>query len=99
MKRNLYGRISVALMLFVVMASTVSLALVGHLKTRRRPPAAIEGSNPNAFFVWGTMASYQYTFTYDPHAADTWLFQSGGGKLIQGTNVVPTSKPKWAWKN
>lgn len=99
MKRNLYGRINLALMLFVVMTLALTLALPGRFQTRAGPPAINGGSNPNYFFVWGTKASWQYTFTYDPHAADVWLFKSGGGNFSLGTNVIPTSKPKWAWRN
>ena len=36
-------------------------------------------NNPNRFFLWGTSTSYRYAFTYDPHAADMWLFECGGG--------------------
>jgi len=36
-------------------------------------------NNPNRFRLWGNSNSYSYTFTYDPHAADVWLFESAGG--------------------
>jgi hypothetical protein len=36
-------------------------------------------NNPNTFYLWSGGTSFAYTFTYDPHAADVWLFQSGGG--------------------
>jgi len=36
-------------------------------------------NNPDRFFIWTTNgASYSHAFTYDPHAADDWLRESGG---------------------
>jgi hypothetical protein len=61
------------------------------------------GNNPNKFFLWATNSSYCYTFTYDPHAADVWRFESGGGygsstfvtasaaPLRPGSNSIPSS--------
>ena len=36
--------------------------------------------NPNKFYLWSETGrfTYTYTFTYDPRAADEWLFESGG---------------------
>lgn len=39
--------------------------------------------NPDKFFLWTTNTSFHYIFTYDPHAADVWLFESGGGRLSE----------------
>lgn len=42
------------------------------------PDAWMLGSpnNPDNFFLWTTNGKvYQHTFTYDPHAADDWLFE------------------------
>jgi hypothetical protein len=33
--------------------------------------------NPDKFFPWGTTAHFDYSFTYDPHAADEWRFEHG----------------------
>ena len=58
------------------------LVLVSHFggttKTARNRP----GDNPNKFHLWATDAGFTYTFTYDPHAADVWLFQSGGSRAV-----------------
>ena len=35
-------------------------------------------NNPDKFHLWATNSSYTYTFTYDPLAADQWLFRTGG---------------------
>jgi hypothetical protein len=36
-------------------------------------------NNPSRFRLCGNSTSFTYTFTYDPRAADVWLFESGGG--------------------
>jgi hypothetical protein len=71
--------------------------LLLHVKARVRPQTLNAGNNPNYFVIWQTNSSFQYTFTYDPHAADVWLFQSGGRP--RGTNESPLPKPKWTWTN
>jgi len=35
-------------------------------------------NNPDKFHLWATNSAYVYTFTYDPLAADQWLFRTGG---------------------
>jgi len=34
-------------------------------------------NNPDKFFLWGATNHFDYTFTYDPHAADEWRFEHG----------------------
>ena len=34
--------------------------------------------NPDKFYLFATNSSYNCTFTYDPRAADEWLFHTGG---------------------
>lgn len=51
------------------------------------------GNNPNKFCLWATNSSFRYTFTYDPHAADVWLFESGGGHMT-GTGATPMRMPE-----
>ena len=59
---------------------------------RFRPATVFEGrkvnDNPDKFFLWTTNKSFHYIFTYDPHAADVWLFESGGGNLSE-SNTRP----------
>jgi hypothetical protein len=43
--------------------------------------------NPDKFYLWTTNKSVRHDFVYDPHAADVWLFESGGGNLVQ-TNAA-----------
>jgi len=33
--------------------------------------------NPDKFFLWGSTNNFDYSFTYDPHAADEWRFEFG----------------------
>jgi hypothetical protein len=37
------------------------------------------GNNPDKFYLWRTNSSCDCFFTYDPRAADEWLFHTGGG--------------------
>ena len=34
-------------------------------------------NNPDKFFLWGAPTNINYSFTYDPHAADDWRFEHG----------------------
>ena len=36
-------------------------------------------NNPDKFFLERTNSGFSYSFTYDPLAADQWLFQFGRG--------------------
>lgn len=40
-------------------------------------PVEVPDNNPDKFRLWTSNSGYQYTFTYDPHAADAWLFRGG----------------------
>jgi hypothetical protein len=33
--------------------------------------------NPDKFYLQATSSSFNYAFTYDPRAADEWLFHNG----------------------
>ena len=33
--------------------------------------------NPDKFFLWTVGTNFDYSFTYDPHAADEWRFEYG----------------------
>ena len=35
-------------------------------------------NNPDKFYLCATNSAYDYHFTYDPRAADEWLFHTGG---------------------
>jgi hypothetical protein len=34
-------------------------------------------NNPDKFFLCGAPTNFNYSFTYDPHAADEWRFEHG----------------------
>lgn len=42
-------------------------------------------SNPDKFYLWTTGRGYSFRFTYNPHAADAWMFRTAEGHL-QNTN-------------
>lgn len=67
------------------------------LHTQIQPPLpGMVLNNPNAFVAWSTNTSVHYTFTYDPHAADVWRFETGG-TASPDTNNFSLAKPKWIW--
>jgi hypothetical protein len=49
------------------------------LRSRLQPPPDAWmlnlTNNPDKFFLWGANTNINYTFTYDPHAADEWRFE------------------------
>jgi hypothetical protein len=47
------------------------------------------GDNPDQFHLWTTNSQFGYAFTYDPHAADDWLFDSAAAARNQGTGLMP----------
>ena len=85
-----FGAVSVLMVMF----------WVGRLvhNTRAAWPAKNPNYNPNAFVAWSTNSSVYYVFTYDPHAADVWRFETGG-QALANTNDPTWIKPKWVWKN
>jgi len=44
-------------------------------------------NNPDKFYLWTTGKGYSFRFTYNPHAADAWMFKTAEGKL-QNTNQM-----------
>jgi len=84
-------------------AFTALLALAAFLLLARisvRFPASMTGledDNPQKFHMWATGCSFSYTFTCDPHAADIWMFQTGGGTMLvlpprPDTPPLPTNR-------
>jgi hypothetical protein len=51
--------------------------------TSRLPPemstSGIANNNPDKFYLSVTGQAYSYCFTYDPHAADAWMFRTAEG--------------------
>lgn len=41
---------------------------------------ARQNNNPDQFNLFSTTNSFEYFFTYDPLAADEWLFHAGGNE-------------------
>ena len=61
----------------VFLLGAVLLLSIGFIRSVH-PPASSENNNPDKFYLRSTGSSFTYTFTYDPHAADAWLFRAGG---------------------
>jgi hypothetical protein len=51
--------------------------VLGYFKLTTNVRREEPDNNPDKFHLWTTNSSYGYTFTYDPHAADAWLFRTG----------------------
>ena len=57
------------------------------IASRRHAPALREADdNPNKFFLCATGREFSVRYTYDPHAADLWMFRTAEGKLRLRTN-------------
>ena len=74
---------------------TLVMSLILAMARLKAPAARTDDNNPNKFLAWATNSSISYTFTYDPHAADVWLFHAGDQPV--GTNTS-LSNPGWCWK-
>jgi hypothetical protein len=47
-------------------------------------------NNPDGFYLCATGRVFSYNFTYDPHAADDWMFRTAEGSMGQ-LNHRPSS--------
>ncbi len=45
-------------------------------------------NNPDKFYLWTTGNTYSFTYTYDPHAADLWMFRTAEGHLLPTSNQI-----------
>jgi len=54
----------------------------------------LDRNNPRRFHLWGSGASYRYTFTYDPREMDIWMLRSGGGS-VPAAVVMQTFTNPW----
>ena len=68
---------SVLLVLWLL-AAVFCLGVLGYFKLTSQVRLEKPDNNPDKFHLWATNSSYGYTFTYDPHAADAWLFRTVG---------------------
>ena len=66
------------LLLSCLLTAVVALLLI----PRPRFPATLRvkevNNNPDKFHLVATNAAYDFSFTYDPLAADEWRFETGG---------------------
>jgi hypothetical protein len=56
----------------------LGLALRAHTGAVR---TRVENDNPNRFYRYATGKEFSIRYTYDPHAADLWMFRTAEGHL------------------
>lgn len=66
------------------------VATLEHFKSVMAGERRRVNNNPDKFYLWTNSKTIHHAFEYDPHAADVWLFESGGGKLSV-TNTAATN--------
>ncbi len=52
-------------------------------------------NNPDKFYLWTTGNTYSFTYTYDPHAADLWMFRTAEGHLLPASNQADGGMGVW----
>lgn len=59
-----------------LIVTALGLAALGHFRFTATADRMKPDNNPDKFHLWTANTGYIYTFTYDPHAADAWLFEA-----------------------
>ena len=69
----------------LVLLVVISLPVIVIFMSQRLPTATELGptdNNPDKFYMWCTTDKVvSVAFTYDPHAADAWMFRTAEGHL------------------
>ena len=74
------------LILPVVISLAAGVAVLSrHVPTS--PELNPQDNNPDKFYLWTTGKGYSFRFTYNPHAADAWMFRTAEGHL-ESSNVL-----------
>ena len=60
------------------LATIITAVATLHLNRSGDVPKRQPDNNPDKFHLAATNSTYDYSFTYDPLAADQWRFESGG---------------------
>jgi hypothetical protein len=68
------------LVVFAVGIGVVSRGHTGAAGSR------MENDNPNKFYLYATGKEFLVRYTYDPHAADLWIFRTAEGHLSGGND-------------
>ena len=74
----------------------VSLPAAGILISRcfsAKPELNSSDNNPDKFYLWTTGRGYSYRFTYNPHAADAWMFKTAEGHLESSNELINATAP------
>jgi hypothetical protein len=87
--------------LVALLAATIALWAGVELGARLHmstPTSKVNDVNPNRFYLYATGKEFLVRYTYDPHAADLWMFQTAEGHLMVNesksrTGSIPNTKP------
>jgi hypothetical protein len=110
MKRCARPGIKQVLPLLAGLFALVLLVELRHSKSLRSAQMIRVDGNPDHFHLWATDRVYGFAFTYDPLAADHWLFDSAAvaknqapvlllpARFAPGSNAPPygfLNRPTW----
>jgi len=70
---------------FALVAAMIGLP-VGLYRHTGSPGARANDDNPNKFYLFATGKEFSMSYTYDPHAADLWMFRTAEGHLMVSGN-------------
>lgn len=87
MKRNLALRPACLLALGCLIGAALSGSQV--FKLSMHLPLQRAGNNPDKFYLWTADSTVHHEFTYDPLAADWWMFESAAGRLLEPDYLLP----------
>ena len=76
-------------MWLALLAVMISLPVGVGLLSRRHigtPGLRTVDNNPNKFYLNANGKEFSVRYTYDPHAADLWMFRTAEGHLTASTN-------------
>jgi len=65
---------------------------LNHSKLLRGAQMKRANGNPDQFHLWARGGSYDFAFTYDPLAADNWLFDSAAAAKNQVPVLLPPAR-------
>ena len=78
MHRNLNPGQKCLLTAFGVLAAILLAVAAFHFNISSGVQTREINNNPDKFHLVATNSAYDYSFTYDPLAADQWRFEAGG---------------------
>jgi len=82
MHRNLNPGQKCSLTAFGSLAAILLVASSFHSNISGGVPMRLINNNSDKFHLVATNSAYDYSFTYDPLAADHWRFETGGFIIV-----------------